>query len=391
VKALCWEGVNELSVEDVPEPKLLMARDAIVRVGLSSVCGSDLHLLDGYVPTMREGDVIGHEFMGEVVEVGPAVSRLKPGDRVVVGSILGCGQCRFCREGAFSLCDNTNPHPAVQERVYGHATAGIFGYSHAFGGLPGSHAEYIRVPFADVNAVPVPEGISDEQAVFASDAVPTGWMAAEMCGIQPGDVVAVWGSGGVGLMAMHAAYLLGASDVIAIDRLPERLALAEQKAGAIPLDYEQVDVAEVLADLTGGRGPDRCIEAVGMESHGQGIHGAYDKVKQALRLQTDRSVSLRQAIHACRKGGTVSIVGVFGGVLDKFPLGAAMNKGLTMRMGQQHAASYIPMLLDRIALGEIDPSYLLTDPMPLSEGPDGYDRFKNKRDGCVRAVFRPGG
>ncbi|WP_084959188.1 zinc-dependent alcohol dehydrogenase [Thermoactinospora rubra] len=389
MKALCWAGINEVAVEEVPDPTILNRQDAIVRVTASSVCGSDLHLLDGYVPTMMAGDVIGHEFLGEVAEVGPDVRERRVGERVTVCSIIGCGRCRYCRSQMWSLCDNTNPDPGFLEALNGHATAGIFGYSHAMGGFAGSHAEYVRVPYADVNAFPVPDAVPDAGAVFASDAVPTGWMGADMGGVGPGDVVAVWGCGGVGQMAAKAAYLMGAERVIAIDRFPERLAMAAGRVGAEPLNYEETDVLEALKEATGGRGPDVCIEAVGMESHGTGGQYAYDRVKQALRLQTDRGLSLRQAIQACRKGGTVAVLGVFLGFVDKFPMGALMNKGLTLRSGQQHGHRYIPMILDRMAKGEIDASFLLTHPMPLEEGAKGYELFKHKLDGCVRAVFQP--
>ncbi|GAA2702451.1 zinc-dependent alcohol dehydrogenase [Nonomuraea recticatena] len=389
MRALCWAGINEVAVQEVPDPKILNRQDALVRVIASSVCGSDLHLLDGYVPTMMAGDVIGHEFLGEVVEVGPDVRERRTGERVVVCSIIGCGRCWYCSEQLWSLCDNSNPDPAFLEKLNGHATAGIFGYSHAMGGFAGSHAEYVRVPYADVNAFPVPGEVPDENAVFASDAVPTGWMGAEMGGVGPGDVVAVWGCGGVGQMAVRAAYLQGAERVIAIDRFPERLTMAADRVGAEILDYEQVDVLEALKEATGGRGPDVCIEAVGMEGHGTGPQYGYDRAKQALRLQSDRGLSLRQAIHACRKGGTVSVLGVFLGVVDKFPMGAVMNKGLTLSSGQQHGQRYIPMILDGMAKGSIDASHLLTHPLSLEDGPKGYELFKHKRDGCVRAVFHP--
>lgn len=391
MKALCWEGVNELGIRDVPEPTLVNRQDAILRVRASSVCGSDLHLINGYVPMMREGDVLGHEFLGEVVEVGPDVTRRRVGDRAVVASFISCGRCWYCAKGLFSLCDNTNPHAALLEKLWGFATGGVFGYSQGTGGFAGSHAEYVRVPYADYGAFPVPEGLTDEQAVFASDALPTGWMGADLCDLQGGEVVAVWGAGAVGLMAMSAAQLLGAERIIAIDRLPERLALAQQKAGATVLNYERVDVSEALLDLTGGRGPDACIECVGLEAHSSGLQYAYDRAKQALRLQTERGPALRQAIYNCRKGGTVSVMGVFAGAMDKFPIGAVMNKGLTIRSGQQHGQRYIPMLLERTAAGEIDPGYLATHPMPLSDAVHGYEMFKNKQDGCVRAVFHPYG
>lgn len=388
MRALCWSGINEVSVQDVPDPGLLNRQDALVKVTASSVCGSDLHLLDGYVPTMMAGDVIGHEFVGEVVEVGADVRERRVGERVTVCSIIGCGRCYYCANQLFSLCDNSNPDPGFLEKMNGHATAGIFGYSHALGGFAGSHAEYIRVPFADVNAFPVPDGVPDDSAVFASDAVPTGWMGADLAEVRPGDVVAVWGCGGVGQMAATAAIQMGAEQVIAIDRFPERLAMAE-RLGATTLDYERTDVLDALKELTGGRGPDKCIEAVGMEGHGTGAQYAYDRAKQALRLQTDRGLPLRQAVHACRKGGIVSVLGVYLGLVDKFPMGALMNKGLTMRGAQQHGHRYIPMILERMARGELDASHLLTHPMSLEDGPKGYELFKHKQDGCVRAVFHP--
>jgi len=389
MQALCYQGVNRVGVETVPDPEILGPHDAILRVTMSSVCGSDLHLLDGYVPTMRQGDIIGHEFVGEIVEVATDVKKLRPGMRVVVDSIIGCGHCFFCQTEQYSLCDNTNPKPELLDKLYGYPTAGIYGYSHAFGGFAGSHATYVRVPFADTNAFEVPEGLPDERVLFASDALPTGYMGADLCNIQRGDVVAVWGCGGVGQMAILSAYLLGAERVIAIDRFPERLAMARDRAGAEILDYEQIDVREALREMTGGRGPDACIDCVGMEAHGTGIDDAYDRVKQAVRLETDRPTVLRQAILACRKGGTVSIMGVYGGFVDKFPMGAAMNKGLTLKMGQQHGQRYIPRLLEHIRKGEIDPSYLITHRARLADGQEAYDTFKEKRDGCMRVVFTP--
>ncbi|MDI1450745.1 zinc-dependent alcohol dehydrogenase [Polyangium sp. 6x1] len=389
MQALCYQGVNRVGVETVPDPEILGPHDAILRVTMSSVCGSDLHLLDGYVPTMRQGDILGHEFIGEVVEVATEVKKLRPGMRVVVGSIIGCGHCFFCQTEQYSLCDNTNPKPEVLDKLFGYPTAGIYGYSHAFGGFAGSHATYVRVPFADTNAFEVPEGLPDERVLFASDALPTGYMGADLCNIQRGDVIAVWGCGGVGQMAIQSAYLLGAERVIAIDRFPERLAMARDRAGAEILDYEQVDVREALREMTGGRGPDACIDCVGMEAHGTGVDYAYDRVKQAVRLETDRPTVLRQAILACRKGGTVSIMGVYGGFVDKFPMGAAMNKGLTLKMGQQHGQRYIPRLLEHIRKGELDPSYLITHRSLLANGQMAYDTFKEKRDGCMRVVFTP--
>jgi len=389
VRALCWEGVGKLAVRDVPEPRIRAEGDIVVKVRASSVCGSDLHLINGFLPAMREGDVLGHEFMGEVVETGPGVRRLRVGDRVVVGSVVACGGCWYCRTEQYSLCDNSNPQPVFAEKLWGHSPAGILGYSHAAGGYSGSHAEYVRVPFGDVGAFAVPDGVPDDSVVFASDAMPTGWMAADFCGLSGGEVVAVWGAGGVGQMAARSAQLLGAERVIVIDRLPERLATAAERLGVETINYAETDVLEALREMTAGRGPDACIEAVGMESHDVGPAYAYDKAKQSARLQTDRPTSVRQAIIACRKGGTVSIVGVYAGLVDKFPLGAAMNKALVLRMGQMHAQRYIPMLLDRIASGEIDPGYLATHPMPLEQGARGYELFQKKEDGCLRSVLHP--
>ncbi|OZV84320.1 glutathione-dependent formaldehyde dehydrogenase [Micromonospora echinospora] len=389
MKALCWEGVGKLAVRDVPEPRIRAAGDIVVKVRASSVCGSDLHLINGYLPAMREGDVLGHEFTGEVVETGPDVRRLRVGDRVVVGSVVACGGCWYCRTEQYSLCDNSNPQPVFTEKLWGHSPAGIIGYSHAAGGYSGSHAEYVRVPFGDIGAFKVPDGVPDDSVVFASDAMPTGWMAADFCPLTGGEVVAVWGAGGVGQMAARAAQLLGAERVVMIDRLPERLATAADRLGVETVNYAETDVLEALREMTAGRGPDACIEAVGMEAHDVGPAYAYDRAKQATRAQTDRPTSVRQAIMACRKGGTVSIVGVYGGFVDKFPLGAAMNKALVLRMGQMHAQRYIPMLLDRIAAGEMDPGYLATHPMPLADGVRGYEIFEKKQDACLRTVLHP--
>jgi threonine dehydrogenase-like Zn-dependent dehydrogenase len=389
MRALCWNGINELGVETVPDPQIVNPRDAILKVKLTTTCGSDLHFIDGYVPTMRKGDVIGHEFMGEVVEVGSAVKKVKKGDRVVVPSFICCGACWYCRHDLWSLCDNTNPNAELQETLLGYPTAGIYGYTHTFGGYAGSHAQYVRVPHADTDCFVIPDGVRDEQALFLSDAAPTGYMGAEFCDIQPGDTVAVWGCGAVGLMAQKSAFLLGAGRVIAIDRFPERLALARQKNQAETIDYTQVDsVVDALKEMTGGRGPDACIDAVGMEAHGTGLEYAYDRVKQALRLHTDRGGALREAILACRKGGTLSILGVYG-VMDKFPLGVLMNKGLTIRTAQQHGHKYVPRLLEHVARGELDPAYLITHRLPLEEGPRGYEMFKHKNDGCLRVAFTP--
>jgi threonine dehydrogenase-like Zn-dependent dehydrogenase len=388
MRALIWNGVNDLRVETVPDPQVVNPHDAVLRVRLTTTCGSDLHFIDGYIPTMREGDVIGHEFMGEVVEVGSEVRSIRPGDRVVVPSFISCGRCEYCASELFSLCDNTNPNGELQQEVLGYPTAGIYGYTHAFGGYAGSHAEYIRVPHADTDCFVVPDGVTDEQALFCSDAVPTGYMGADFCDIRAGDTVAVWGSGGVGLMAQISARLMGAERVIAIDRFPERLALSGEHAAAETLDYTEVDVVDTLREMTGGRGPDHVIDAVGMEAHGSGADYAYDRVKQALHLSTDRAQALRQAALACRKGGTLSVLGVYG-VVDKFPMGVIMNKGMTMRSAQQHGQRYVPRLLEHAQRGELDPSFLVTHRMSLEEAPRGYELFKHKREGCVRAVFTP--
>ncbi len=389
MRALCWMGVNDLQVHDVPDPAIVNPHDAILKVRLTTTCGSDLHLLGGYIPTMREGDVIGHEYMGEVVEVGTETTRLQPGDRVVVPSFFGCGKCWYCEHGEWSLCDTTHPKPELQEPMLGYPTGGIPGYSHAFGGYAGSHAEFIRVPHADANCFTVPEGVSDEQALFLSDAVPTGYMGADFCAIQPGDTVAVWGCGAVGLMAQRSAQLMGAGRVIGIDRLPERLALAREQIGSETIDYSATDsVLEVLREMTGGRGPDACIEAVGMEAHGTGPQYAYDRVKQALHLHSDRGSALREAAMAVRKAGTLAIVGVYG-VIDKFPLGVLINKGITIRTAQQPGQRYMPRMLEHVQRGEIDPSFLITHRMPLEDAARGYEIFKDKQEGCVRAVFAP--
>ncbi|MEV7673193.1 zinc-dependent alcohol dehydrogenase [Streptomyces sp. NPDC088752] len=382
--------MNKLSVERVPDPELRNDQDMIVRLIAGTTCGSDLHLIGGYIPAMRAGDVIGHEFVGEVVETGPRVRRHKVGDRVVVCSFVGCGRCWYCAHDLWSLCDNTNTNPGIGQGLFGYESAGIFGYSHAMGGLRGSHAEYVRVPFADYGAFTVPEGIDDTSVLFLSDSVPTGWMGAHLGGVEPGDTVAVWGCGAVGQMAARAAMLLGAERVFSIDRVPERLAMTERFIGSEALDHTATDVAAELRERTGGRGPDVCIEAVGMEAHGDGPMHIYDQVKQQLRLQTDRPTAVRQAVHACRKAGTVFVLGVFTGLVDKFPLGAVVNKGLTVRGAQMHGQRYVPMLLDRLASGELQTSHLATHTVTLDEAPKAYDMFKHKTDGCVRAVIRPG-
>jgi threonine dehydrogenase-like Zn-dependent dehydrogenase len=388
MRALVWNGVNDLSVETVDDPAILNPHDVIVEVRLTTTCGSDLHFIDGYIPGMREGDIFGHEFMGEVIEVGSEVTTTKVGTRVVVPSFIACNSCWYCDHDLYSLCDTTNPNAELQAPLLGAPTAGIYGYTHEFGGYAGSHAKYVRVPFGDVNCFAIPDFVTDEQALFMSDAVPTGYMGADFCDIAGGDTVAVWGAGAVGLMAARGALLNGAGRVISIDRIPERLALAE-KLGAETINYEQVDsVQEVLRERTGGRGPDSVIEAVGMEAHSTGIQHAYDRAKQALRLETDRAASLREAIIACRKGGVVSVLGVFG-VTDKFPMGAIMNKGLTLRSAQQHGQRYIPQFFDYVQQGDLDPSILITHDLPLEDGVRAYDMFKNKTDGCIRVALRP--
>ena len=389
MKAVCWTGVNQLEVERVDEPKILNTHDAIVKVLLTTSCGSDLHLLGGYVPSMRAGDVLGHEFVGEIVETGSAVTRHRVGDRVVVSSFIACGRCYYCKHQLFSLCDNGNPNPGLTETLWGAAPGGCFGYSHLMGGWAGSHAEYIRVPYADVGAFPVPGEVSNTRALFASDAAPTGWMGADLGGVGPGDVVAVWGAGGVGQMAARAAMLLGAERVVVIDRYPERLEQVTRHIGAEVLDYTADEVLPALRELSGGRGPDVCIEAVGMEAHSNRPDYLYDQVKQQLRMQTDRPTAVREAIMACRKGGSVFVLGVFGALVDKFPLGALMNKGLRFGGAQQHGQRYIPMLLERMASGELTTEHLATHVMSLDEAPQGYEMFKEKTDGCVRAVFQP--
>lgn len=391
MRAICWRGTHDVALETVPDPELINPRDAIVRVTLTAICGSDLHLYDGLIPTMKRGDILGHEFMGEVVETGPEVGNLAVGDRVVVPFTISCGRCFYCAKGLWSLCDNSNPNAWMAEKMYGHSPAGLFGYSHMLGGYAGGQAEYVRVPFADVGPVKVPDGVDDEQVLFLSDILPTGWQAAENCGIEPGDTVAVWGCGPVGQFAIQAAWLLGAGRVIAIDRVPERLALAASWGGAETIDYEEVDLLEALRETTGGHGPDRCIDAVGMEAHGHGPVALYDRAKLKLMLQTDRPTALRQAILACRKGGTVSIPGVYGGLIDKVNFGAAFGKGLTLRMGQTHMHRYLGPLLERIQAGEIDPSRLITHRLTLEEAPAAYRTFRDKEDRCIKVVLRPDG
>jgi len=391
MRANCWHGVGDVRVEQVPDPVILNRGDAIVRITSTAICGSDLHLYDGYVPAMEEGDILGHEFMGEVVEVGAGVNRLKVGDRVVVPFPIACGRCFACEQKMFSLCENSNPNARLAERMWGHSPAGIFGYSHLTGGYAGGQAEYARVPYADIGPLVVPPELPDDKVLFLSDILPTGYMAAEACGIVPGDVVAVWGCGPVGQFAIQSAYLLGAERVIGIDRFPERLAMARDLSKAEVLNYEEVDIADALRQMTGGRGPDACIDAVGMEAHGIGLAYAYDRIKHALRLESDRPTALREALMTCRNGGVVSVPGVYGGVSDKIPLGSVMNRSLTIRTGQTHVQRYMQPLLERIQKGEFDPSAIITHHMRLDDAPHAYHIFKRKQEQCVKVVLHPDG
>ena len=388
MKALCWHGANDVRVDNVPDPTIINPRDAIVKITSTAICGSDLHLYNGFIPTMQSGDIMGHEFMGEVVELGSEVKNLKKGDRVVIPFTISCGSCFFCNRDLWSLCDNSNPNAGLAEKMFGHSPAGLFGYSHLTGGYAGGQAEYARVPFADVGPLKIPDGLSDEQVLFLTDIFPTGYMAAENCDIQPGDTVAVWGCGPVGQFAIRSAFMLGADRVIAIDRVPERLQMAAAAKAEI-INYEEMDAGEAVTEMTGGRGPDSCIDAVGMEAHGTGLDALYDKAKQAVRLESDRPTALRQVILACRKGGTVSIPGVYGGFVDKVPLGAAFNKGLTLKMGQTHVHRYLRPLLDRVQKGEIDPSFVITHRMKLDEAPQAYEIFKHQKDTCIKVVLKP--
>jgi threonine dehydrogenase-like Zn-dependent dehydrogenase len=388
MRANCWMGRNNVSVNDVADPKILNDRDAIVKVTSTAICGSDLHLYDGYIPTMEKGDILGHEFMGEVVEIGKGVGNLAVGDRVVVPFPIACGNCNACTAGYYSVCENSNPNAGMAEKLWGHASAGMFGYSHLTGGFAGGQAEYVRVPFADIGPIKIENDLPDEKVLFLSDIFPTAYMGAEMCDIKPGDVVAVWGAGPVGLLAMSSAYLLGAEKVIAIDRFDYRLQMAREKAGAVTLNYDEVDVQDALKEITAGRGPDSCIDAVGMEAHSDSAPlQAYDRIKQAVRAETDRGPALRQAIMACRGAGTVSVIGVYGGLMDKFPVGSWMNRSITLRTGQCHVQRYTKPLLERIERGEIDPSYVITHRLPLNEAPSAYETFKHKQDNCVKVVL----
>jgi len=388
MRANCWQGKHKMSVEQVPDPQILNSRDAIVHITSTAICGSDMHLYNGLIPSMQQGDIVGHEFMGDIVEVGSDVKNLRVGDRVVVPFPIACGDCFFCKQQMYSLCENSNPNAWMAEKMWGHSPAGIFGYSHLLGGFAGGQAEYARVPYADVGPIKIEDGFTDEQVLFLSDIFPTGYMAAEACDIKGGDTIAIWGCGPVGQFAIRSAFLLGAERVIAIDRIPERLAMAKD-GGAITLNYEEADVLDSLKEMTGGRGPDACIDAVGMEAHSTGPMYAYDRAKQALMLETDRPIALREALMACRNGGTVSVAGVYGGVLDKMPFGSLMNRSLTIKTGQTHVQRYLKRLLQRIASGEIDPSFVVTHRMSLDDAPQAYEKFVNREDQCIKVVLRP--
>ncbi len=388
MKAVCWMGTKAIEVQNVPEPKVLNPRDAIVRITSTAICGSDLHLYNGFIPTMKRGDVLGHEFMGEVVDVGPGVRNLSVGDRVVVPFPIACGRCFQCEREMYSLCENSNPNAWIAEKMWGYSPCGIFGYSHIMGGYAGGQAQYVRVPFADVGPIKVPDELQDDEVLFLTDIFPTGYMAADMCNIQPGDTVAVWGCGPVGQFAIVSAYLLGAARVIAIDRFEYRMRIARERARAETLNYEQIDVMETLKDMTAGRGPDHCIDAVGLEGHAPDMWGAYDRVKTSLMLETDRPVALRQAILSCRSGGTVSVAGVYGGFIDKFPMGAVVNRSLTIRSGQTHVHRYMRPLLERIIRREVDPSFVITHRMSLEDAPQAYSMFNNKEDDCLKVVLK---
>ena len=390
MKALCWHGKKDIRCDTVPDPQIEHPRDAIIKVTTCAICGSDLHLFNGFIPGMRRGDIVGHEFMGEVMEVGSENKKLKPGERVVVPFTIICGECEQCRRGNFSVCERTNRNRAIADKVFGHSTAGLFGYTHLTGGYAGGQAEYVRVPYADVGPVKIPAGVPDDQALFLGDIFPTGWQAAVQCDIQPEDTVAVWGAGPVGQFTIRSAVLLGAKQVIAIDRLPERLSMA-QAGGAIPINFEEESVIERLQDLTHGKGPDKCIDAVGLEAHVGMKHpdSFYDRAKQMLMMESDRPHVLREMIYVCRPAGVLSVPGVYGGLIDKFPIGALMQKGLTVRTGQTHVNKWAQDLLRRIVEDEIDPSFVVTHTASLEQGPELYKTFRDKEDGCIKVVLKP--
>ena len=390
MKALTWHGKADVRIENVPDPGIEEPSDILLQVTATAICGSDLHIYDGFVPEMESGDILGHEFMGEVIETGPDVRRFKKGDRVVVPFVIACGHCFFCNKELWSLCDTTNPDAEKLIKLHGHAGAGLFGYSHLYGGYPGGQAEMVRVPHSDFGPIKIDSSLRDDQVLFLSDILPTGWMAAENADIQPGDSVAVWGCGPVGQMTIKSAWLLGAGRVIAIDQVPERLRMAERAGGAETIDFSKDDVYDRLMAMTAGRGPDSCIDAVGAEAHGSGSFDAVlDKVKTAVYLATDRLHVLRQIITCCRKGGHLSLPGVYLGFLDKVPIGAAFGKGLTFKMGQTHAQNYLAPLLQRIEKDEIDPSFVITHRLPLQEAPNAYKTFRDKEDGCIKVFLTP--
>ena len=389
MKATCWMDKQVVEVRDVPDPQILNQRDAIVRVTSTAICGSDLHLLNGFIPTMKEGDILGHEFMGEVMEVGRGVKNLRVGDRVVVPFAIACGNCWSCQHGLTTLCENSNPNGSAAAKLWGHSAAGAFGYSHLTGGFAGGQAEFVRVPFADVGPLKIQNGFTDEQVLFLSDIFPTGYMGAELCDIKPGQVIAVWGCGPVGLLAMKSAFLMGAERVIGIDRFEYRLGMARD-IGVETINYEQVEVGplETLKAMTGGRGPDACIDAVGLEAHSPGLQYAYDRTKQALKMESDRPIALRECIMAVRNGGIVSVIGAYGGMIDKFPIGVVMNRGLTIKSSQTPVHRYMRPLLELIEGGKIDPSFVITHRLPLADAAKGYDIFLNKEDNCEKVVLK---
>ena len=389
MKALCWHGKHDIRYETVPDPAIEHPRDAIIKVSSCAICGSDLHLFDGVMPGLKSGDIVGHECMGEVVEVGADNKKLKVGDRVVIPFTICCGECEQCQRGNWSVCERTNRNKALGDLVFGHTPAGLFGYSHLTGGYAGGQAEYVRIPYADVSPVKVPEGLTDEQVLFLSDIFPTGWQAAANCDIEPTDTVAVWGAGPVGQFALRSALLMGAEQVVCIDNVPERLEMA-RAGGAVTIDFDHESVLDRLQELTGGKGPEKCIDAVGMEAYWpRSLDSMLDKAKQAVMIESDRPHVLREMMYVCRPAGTLSVAGVYGGLVDKIPFGAFMNKGLTMKTGQTHVNRWTDDLMSRIAEGQIDPSFVITHTVGLEDGPAMYKTFRDKEDGCIKVVMKP--